>query len=117
MSAVVVLASCLSFPIVNRWLAVRFNLLSSTIIGAMALVCLITPGIDASLAGFALTFASTVTNDLLSLVRQFVGLEQSMVWCEILHHSMMRCNHCDLLGCFGTCQRIFRAEERAPGIH
>ena len=71
--------SCLSFPTVNRWLAVRFNLLSSAIIGAMALVCLITPGIDASLAGFALTFASTVTNDLLSMVRQFVGLEQSMV--------------------------------------
>lgn len=73
------LASCLSFPTVSRWLTVRFNLLSSTMIGAMALVCLITPSIDASLAGFTLTFASTVTNDLLSLLRQFVSLEQSMV--------------------------------------
>ncbi|KAF5378754.1 hypothetical protein D9615_006977 [Tricholomella constricta] len=67
---------------VNRWLSMRFNLLSSGVIGATALVSLITPGISASLAGFALTFASTITGDLLFMVRRFVGLEQSMVALE-----------------------------------
>ncbi|KAF8154768.1 multidrug resistance-associated ABC transporter [Crassisporium funariophilum] len=67
---------------VNRWLSVRFNLLSAGIVGATALVCLITPGISASMAGFALAFASTITGDLLFMVRRFVGLEQSMVALE-----------------------------------
>jgi len=65
---------------VNRWLSIRFNLLSAVIVGATAFACLVTPGITASMAGFALAFASTVTNDLLFMVRRFVGLEQSMVW-------------------------------------
>ncbi|TFK38174.1 multidrug resistance-associated ABC transporter [Crucibulum laeve] len=67
---------------VNRWLSARFNLVSSAIVGATALVCLITPSISASMAGFALAFASTITNDLLFMVRRFVGLEQSMVALE-----------------------------------
>ncbi|KAH9478408.1 ABC transporter 7 [Psilocybe cubensis] len=67
---------------VNRWLSVRFNLLSAGIVGSTALVCLITPSITASMAGFALAFASTITNDLLFMVRRFVGLEQSMVALE-----------------------------------
>ncbi|KAF8888549.1 multidrug resistance-associated ABC transporter [Infundibulicybe gibba] len=67
---------------VNRWLSSRFNLLSSAILGATALVALLTPRISASLAGFALAFASTITNDLLFMVRRFVGLEQSMVALE-----------------------------------
>lgn len=67
---------------VNRWLSVRFNLVSSGIVGATGLVCLVTPGISASFAGFALAFASTITGDLLFMVRRFVGLEQSMVALE-----------------------------------
>lgn len=63
----------------NRWLSVRFNLLSSGIVGATAVACLVTPSISASTAGFALAFASTITGDLLFMVRRFVGLEQSMV--------------------------------------
>jgi len=65
---------------------VRFNLLSSAVVGATAVVALITPSITASFAGFALAFASTVTNDLLFMVRRFVGLEQSMV-------SQVKVNH------------------------
>jgi hypothetical protein len=49
---------------VNRWLSVRFNLLSALVIGVTGLVVLLTPGIDASLAGFALTFAYNVTGDV-----------------------------------------------------
>ncbi|KAL5499202.1 hypothetical protein ACEPAH_1720 [Sanghuangporus vaninii] len=67
---------------VNRWVSTRFNLLSSAIVGATGVVALINPNITASLAGFTLAFASTVTNDLLFMVRRFVGLEQSMVAVE-----------------------------------
>ncbi|KZT01063.1 multidrug resistance-associated ABC transporter [Laetiporus sulphureus 93-53] len=67
---------------VNRWLSARFNLLSSAVVGVTAFIAILTPSINASLAGFALAFASTVLNDLLFLVRRFVGLEQSMVAVE-----------------------------------
>ncbi|TFK68805.1 multidrug resistance-associated ABC transporter [Pluteus cervinus] len=67
---------------VNRWLSARFNLLSCAVLGATAVVSLMTPGINAALAGFCLAFASTLTNDLLFMVRRFVGLEQSMVALE-----------------------------------
>ena len=63
----------------NRWLSVRFNLLSAGIFGAAAAVSLITPSTNASSAGFALAFASTITNELLFMVRRFVRLEQSIV--------------------------------------
>jgi hypothetical protein len=49
---------------VNRWLSVRFNLTSSAIVGVTGVVVLLTPGIDASLAGFALAFVSSVTGDV-----------------------------------------------------
>ncbi|KAJ7126233.1 P-loop containing nucleoside triphosphate hydrolase protein [Mycena epipterygia] len=67
---------------VNRWLSIRFNILSSVIMGAIALVAVLNGSISASLAGFALAFANTITGDLLFLVRRFVGLEQSMVALE-----------------------------------
>ncbi|TFK92526.1 multidrug resistance-associated ABC transporter [Polyporus arcularius HHB13444] len=67
---------------VNRWLSARFNLLSSAVIGITALVAVLTPSVDASLAGFALAFATSLLSDLLFLVRRFVGLEQSMVAVE-----------------------------------
>jgi ABC-type multidrug transport system fused ATPase/permease subunit len=49
---------------VNRWLSVRFNLLSAAIVGLTAFVTIITPTIDAALAGFILAFATTVTMDV-----------------------------------------------------
>ena len=52
--------------VVNRWLSVRFNLLSSVVIGVTGLVVLVTPSVDASLAGFALAFASNITMDVSS---------------------------------------------------
>ncbi|KAJ7240591.1 multidrug resistance-associated ABC transporter [Mycena rebaudengoi] len=67
---------------VNRWLSIRFNILSSFIMGAIAMVAVLKGSISASLAGFALAFANTITNDLLFMVRRFVGLEQSMVALE-----------------------------------
>ncbi|THH21147.1 hypothetical protein EW146_g360 [Bondarzewia mesenterica] len=67
---------------VNRWLSIRFNLLSSIIVGVTGVITVVTPRIDAALAGFALAFATTITNDILFLVRRFVSLEQSMVALE-----------------------------------
>ena len=49
---------------VNRWLSARFNLLSSAVVGLTGFFAILTPGISASTAGFALAFASTVTNDV-----------------------------------------------------
>jgi len=60
---------------VNRWLSVRFNLVSAAIVGATGLVCLVTPRITASFAGFALAFASTITGDLLFMVSNIVLFE------------------------------------------
>lgn len=45
-------------------------------------MCLVTPSISASFAGFVLALASTITLDMLFMVRRFVGLEQSMVALE-----------------------------------
>ncbi|GAB1519113.1 hypothetical protein RhiTH_002179 [Rhizoctonia solani] len=67
---------------VNRWLSVRFNMLSATIVAITGAVMLVDNNVDASFAGFALAFASTITGDLLFMVRRFVGLEQSMVALE-----------------------------------
>ncbi|KAF5389660.1 hypothetical protein D9757_004116 [Collybiopsis confluens] len=67
---------------VNRWLSIRFNLLSSAVVGVIACIAVMNPLISASLAGFSIAFANTITNDLLFLVRRFVGLEQSMVALE-----------------------------------
>ncbi|KAH8829370.1 multidrug resistance-associated ABC transporter [Flagelloscypha sp. PMI_526] len=67
---------------VNRWLSIRFNMLSSLIIGVTAAVCLLNKNIDSALAGFALTFASGIVNDILFMVRRFVNMEQSMVALE-----------------------------------
>lgn len=50
----------------------RFNLVSAAIVGATGLVCLVTPSISASFAGFALAFASTITGDLLFMVLVFL---------------------------------------------
>jgi len=69
----------------NRWLSARFNMISAAVVGFTAFLVVWSPGISASTAGFALAFASTITNDLFLLVRRFVGLEQSMVAVERIH--------------------------------
>jgi hypothetical protein len=39
-------------------------MLSSLVVGVTGLVVLLTPGVDASLAGFALAFASNLTHEV-----------------------------------------------------
>ncbi|KAH7104982.1 multidrug resistance-associated ABC transporter [Auriculariales sp. MPI-PUGE-AT-0066] len=67
---------------INRWLATRFNMVSSVVVGIAGAIILLNPSIDASLAGFALAFATSLTNDVMGLVRRTVQLEQSMVAVE-----------------------------------
>ena len=73
-TAKIVLNTCT----VNRWITSRFNVLSSFVIGCVGFIAVFSY-MDAALAGFALTFATTITLDLLFMVRRFVGLEQAMV--------------------------------------
>jgi hypothetical protein len=56
--------------------------LSAVILGVTAVVILLSPNISASMAGFALAFATTISHNLLFVVRRFVQLEQSMVALE-----------------------------------
>ncbi|KAF9479792.1 multidrug resistance-associated ABC transporter [Pholiota conissans] len=67
---------------VNRWLNVRFNMLSAFLVGVTGFVCLVSPNVSASLTGFALTFVMTINQDLLGMVRRFIGLEQGLVALE-----------------------------------
>ncbi|RXW15952.1 hypothetical protein EST38_g9897, partial [Candolleomyces aberdarensis] len=67
---------------VGQWLSTRLEFLAAAFIGVASATCLMTPTVSASLAGFALAFASTIMNDLQSVIRSFVGLEQCMVALE-----------------------------------
>lgn len=67
----------------NRWISVRFSLLSALLVGLTAVILLaVAQNINASIAGFALTFALNITSDMLYLVRRFTALELAMVGVE-----------------------------------
>lgn len=57
-------------------------MLSSAVISLTAVVMLLNHRVDAAAAGFALAFITSLTGDLLFLVRRFVALEQAMVAVE-----------------------------------
>jgi ABC-type multidrug transport system fused ATPase/permease subunit len=57
-------------------------MLASGFIVIVGAVTLLTPGIDAALAGFALAFAARITDDLLGLLWHFIELQQCMVAVE-----------------------------------
>lgn len=61
----------------NRWLSIRFNLLSASVVGITGVVVLLNKDISAAMAGFALAFASSITSDLLFMVRRFVYVSYS----------------------------------------
>ncbi|KIM46743.1 hypothetical protein M413DRAFT_63584 [Hebeloma cylindrosporum] len=70
----------------NRWLNVRFQMITGALIGILALIILLNPSIDASWAGLALAFASTLTLDVYFIpslqIRRWVDVEQTMVALE-----------------------------------
>lgn len=85
---------------VNRWLSIRFALLSAVVVALTGYVILLAGDkIDAALAGFALTFSLNIANgpfcllfsnapmlildvDILFLVRRYTALELAMVSVE-----------------------------------
>jgi ABC-type multidrug transport system fused ATPase/permease subunit len=85
---------------VNRWLSIRFALLSAVVAALTGYVILLAGDkIDAALAGFALTFSLNIANgsspvslyhsqmlildaDILFLVRRYTALELAMVSVE-----------------------------------
>ncbi|KAH8926904.1 P-loop containing nucleoside triphosphate hydrolase protein [Atractiella rhizophila] len=67
----------------NRWLSVRFALLSSSFVATTAFVLLKAGNrVDAALAGFAMSFALKISGDMLFLVRRATALELAMVSIE-----------------------------------
>ncbi|TCD67602.1 hypothetical protein EIP91_012232 [Steccherinum ochraceum] len=76
---------------VNRWLAVRLELVGATIIfvaAMLAISALITTGVDAGLVGFVLSYALNATGALNWLVRSVSEVEQNVVSVErILHYT------------------------------
>ncbi|KAM0756050.1 P-loop containing nucleoside triphosphate hydrolase protein [Meredithblackwellia eburnea MCA 4105] len=68
---------------VNRWLSIRFALLSAVVLALTGYVLLQAGDkVDAALAGFALTFSLNIANDILFLVRRYTALELAMVGVE-----------------------------------
>ncbi|KAL8277515.1 hypothetical protein RQP46_010070 [Phenoliferia psychrophenolica] len=68
---------------VNRWLSIRFALLSAVVVALTGYVLLRAGDkVDAALAGFALTFSLNIANDILFLVRRYTALELAMVGVE-----------------------------------
>jgi hypothetical protein len=64
--------------IVNRWLSIRFNILSSAIFGVTGIAVVAIPGINAALAGMALTFAASVSGDV-SFQHYFSGMPLTVI--------------------------------------
>lgn len=67
--------------LVNQWLSVRFDLISCCIIAIVGLVAVASPAVNASLAGFALAFASSFTMDV-SLKYAIISLLVNYLWCS-----------------------------------
>ncbi|KAK0202906.1 P-loop containing nucleoside triphosphate hydrolase protein [Desarmillaria ectypa] len=76
---------------VNRWLSVRLEAVGATIIflvATLAMVALITTGVDAGLVGLVLSYALNATSSLNWVVRSASEVEQNIVSVErILHQS------------------------------
>ncbi|KAF8893222.1 hypothetical protein CPB84DRAFT_1848688 [Gymnopilus junonius] len=66
----------------HRWLSVRFQLSTGFLLGLVALITFLTPSIDASWAGLALAFASTLTLDMYWFFRRWIDSEQVMIALE-----------------------------------
>ncbi|KAF8892115.1 multidrug resistance-associated ABC transporter [Infundibulicybe gibba] len=76
---------------VNRWLAVRLEFVGALIIltaASLAMVALITTGVDAGLVGLVLAYALNTTSSLNWVVRSASEVEQNIVSVErILHQT------------------------------
>lgn len=125
-------SSLLKHTLVNRWLSARFNLLSAAVLGVTGFVALLTPSIDASLAGFALAFASSITGDVRFSLLRFLHVADVITYsyCSWFDDLLVLSNPwwvlCSSLRFIGLNyslgrirkdQRILRLAKRASRIH
>ena len=96
---------------VNRWISTRFNLLSSGLIGLTGVVALLNPRVDASLAGFTLAFASSVTNDVRLSFSDSFGCHAHILLASVHGPPFRRPRAIN--GCRRACQGILRARSRS----
>ncbi|KAF7316454.1 Multidrug resistance-associated ABC transporter protein [Mycena indigotica] len=66
----------------SQWLSFRANALTSVLATAVVVMAVLSPRIDAALAGFTVMFAQNMTNDFQNMAHRFAGLEQDMVALE-----------------------------------
>ncbi len=59
----------------NRWMAFRLNVIGAFFATLVAAVIVYTKGIDASLAGFALSFALQYSGAIMYTIRQYTSVE------------------------------------------
>lgn len=62
----------------NRWLAIRLNIIGAIFAILVAVVIVSTKDIDASLAGFALSFALQYSGAIMMTIRQYASIELAM---------------------------------------
>lgn len=62
----------------NRWMGWRMSLVGSFFSSFVAILLLLTPGIDSSLAGFALAFALEFSSSVLWTIRLYANAELNM---------------------------------------
>ncbi|KAJ7767456.1 multidrug resistance-associated ABC transporter [Mycena maculata] len=76
---------------VNRWLSVRLEIVGSVVIlmvALLAMVALITTGVDAGLVGLVLSYAMNATSSLNWVVRSASDVEQNIVSVERILHQI-----------------------------
>ncbi|KAJ7485719.1 multidrug resistance-associated ABC transporter [Mycena latifolia] len=66
----------------GQWLGFRSNALTSAIVGVVGVMAILSPRVDASLAGFTIVFAASVTGDFQNMTQRYSALEQDMVALE-----------------------------------
>ncbi|CAF9906103.1 MAG: hypothetical protein HETSPECPRED_006056 [Heterodermia speciosa] len=62
----------------NRWLMINLNIIGAFFAIFVAAIIVLQPGIDASLAGFALSFALQYSNAMIWTIRQYASVELAM---------------------------------------
>ncbi|KAJ4418671.1 hypothetical protein N0V85_001359 [Neurospora sp. IMI 360204] len=62
----------------NRWMGWRMSLVGSFFASFVAILILVTPGIDSALAGFALAFALEFSNCVMWTIRLYANVELNM---------------------------------------
>ncbi|KAJ7695169.1 metal resistance protein YCF1 [Mycena rosella] len=76
---------------VNRWLSIRLEIVGAVIIlmvAVLAMVALITTGVDAGLVGLVLSYAMNATSSLNWVVRSASDVEQNIVSVERILHQI-----------------------------